>query len=35
MSETAIVASEITTKSDDEAVEWLYANRCTGIFQGG
>jgi hypothetical protein len=29
MSETAIVASEITTKSDDEAVEWLYANRCT------
>jgi hypothetical protein len=29
MSDTAIVASEITTKSEDEAVEWLHANRCT------
>jgi hypothetical protein len=29
MSDTAIVSSEIITKSEDEAVEWLHANRCT------
>jgi hypothetical protein len=29
MSDTAIVSSEIITKSEDEAVECLHANRCT------